>query len=204
MLSDAQHAAAQAALSRTGASGDSVSFAQVLAAAGAGGLQKNKYADAIRELLGADVVTRKTSKGMVVEGFRVAAGAQLSAAALAAFDEPAVEPSDVRPYVPLRRVALEDIETRTAGTTLTAGARLEGVRRQMGAPASSVEERLARLEATQEALLEAVEKINGALRKYRDTFNQHVDVLDVTQAAVETLQYNVGVLHHDVLGLYGQ
>ena len=74
----------------------------------------------------------------------------------------------------------------------------------MGAPASSVEERLARLEATQEALLEAVEKINGALRKYRDTFNQHVDVLDVTQAAVETLQYNVGVLHHDVLGLYGQ
>jgi hypothetical protein len=74
----------------------------------------------------------------------------------------------------------------------------------MKRPATSDGERLSRIEATQDAMLDAVEKINNTLRRFRDTFNHQCAVLDATNEAVAVLQENEKVLAHDIAGLYGQ
>jgi hypothetical protein len=124
LLSIEQHAAARNGLIKTDASNDTVSYAQILALAGASGLQTNKQGDAIVELLGGGslvdapnqttkiitvkhliqtnghVVLRKGSKGWLVEGFRLTPAAQtrFSEASFAGFE--GAEVSDVAPFTP--------------------------------------------------------------------------------------------------------
>lgn len=198
MFSDAQHQTLQAAIEKTGAQTDSIEVRQVLALVDARVAPKEQPR-AVQELLG-DQEKKKKGNVQVVVGYRWRKGyGELTGAELEAYGEG--PDSGVRPFRPLD--PLEALETASATTTGTAGHRLESVRARLAAPAHTVEARVERIEGTVEELLGAVEKINDTLRRYRDTFNQHVEILNVAQEGIGNLQYNVGILHEDIKGLYG-
>ena len=210
---------------------DHVSYTQLFAAAGLGKIQNIHRASTAAKLLCCTEEhlkqhTKKYTVGNVIMGLKVRDGITIPEEAMNTArgndmldEEPLVE-SDVRCYVPtleklisererpkrtqlpMSHPHIDDFEIRTASTTITAGTKLENIRRLQSRTANSSDERLERLEAISNELVHATEKINNALRKFSEMFGQHVETIDVMQEAIKTVQHNIEVLDADMDKLF--
>jgi hypothetical protein len=199
----AQRDAASYYIQRTADPDDSITYPQLFAAAGIARLANSQYVPVAAELLGYDAATLKTyvkrlASGSIILTHKIREGREIPQAALAQFS---ASKQDAGPETPAAAPRAATA-ARAATTALAPGVRIESVRRRMGGADSTPEERIARLEVNQEKLLDAVEKINEALRRCRGELKSHADILDVTQEAVVVLQQNVRVLDGDIAGLY--